>query len=367
MMLNNIFQHALLGCIRSFKKLVDLYPEGLTIRNKMGLVPIDEAACNKRVDTMVGFAEAYPEGLLKIKPCTFDPVTKLVRKKIPKYLFSRLETLLRIRERARNQQRKDALKTTEEKNKAAEEENKDLKKSIESIRMEKKVVERALAEIQATLDQALAEHQFILDGAFAEKQAIRNRALARKKVLPVLDRSSAEQQVILDRVLAEKQVLLDWALTARKGEQALLEGFLFKDPSSVSSIISSDTLKLISKSMDTRLSGVKSRLEPARSPSLSQKILPSLLRDEHVDKEVLIEVIEALHAELLVLDKDCETETNDADAEPVAAVPAAEDTDPVAVAAVSSADIVSEDASPRRRKRARVSPSRSSGGGYLLV
>jgi hypothetical protein len=144
--------------------------------------------------------------------------------------------------------------------------------------------------------------------------------------------------------LAEKQVLLDRALTARKGEQALLEGLLFKDPSSVSSIISSDALKSIAESMHTRLSTVKSRLEPARKPSLSQKTLPYLLTSEHVEKEVLIEVIEALHAELLVLDKDCETETNDADAEPVAAVAA----------------IASEDASPRRKKRARVSPSPSS-------
>jgi hypothetical protein len=240
------------------------------------------------------------------------------------------------REKARNQQWKNALKITEEK-------NKDLKKSIESIRTEKKVVERTLAEKQAILDMASAEKQAILDRASAEKQAIRDRALARKKVL-------------LDGASAEKQVLLDRALTARRGEQALLEGLLFKDPSSVSSIISSDALKPIAESMDTRLSAVKSRLEPTRKPSLSQKTLPYLLKDEQVHKEVLIEVIGALHAELLVLEKDYETETNNADAEPAAAaVPPAEATNPVAVT-ISTADIiVSDDASPRCRKRARVS------------
>jgi hypothetical protein len=106
---------------------------------------------------------------------------------------------------------------------------------------------------------------------------------------------------------AEKQGMLDRALAARKGEQALLEGFLFKDPALISSIMSSETLKSIAVSMDTRLSAVKSKL--AHKPSLSQKTLPSLLRDEKVDKEVLIEVIESLNAELLALDDDnCETE-----------------------------------------------------------
>jgi ankyrin repeat protein len=130
---------------KSFKHMVDLYPEGLKIRTK-GLLPIDVAACNKKVDTMVGLAEEYPEALLRIEQCSFDPVTEFVREKLPKYMFSHLETFLRIRERARDQQRKDTLKTSEEKIKATEEESKDLKKSIASIGMEKKVVERALAE-----------------------------------------------------------------------------------------------------------------------------------------------------------------------------------------------------------------------------
>jgi hypothetical protein len=227
-----------------------LYPEGLKIRNKRGLLPIGEAASNQEGNTMISLANAYPKGLFPLP--SFDPIIELVRSRIPKYMYDELEKLLNMREEARNHQLRDFLKATKKK-------VKDLEKSVDSLKaMEKK--NKHLEESNAALR-------------------------------------------------AEKQGMLDRALAARKGEQALLEGFLFKDPALISSIMSSETLKSIAVSMDTRLSAVKSKL--AHKPSLSQKTLPSLLRDEKVDKEVLIEVIESLNAELLALDDDnCETEAN---------------------------------------------------------
>jgi hypothetical protein len=284
----NLPFHLLRGNRGCCEKVIALYPEGLRIRNKRGLLPIGEAASNQEGNTMISLANAYPKGLFPIP--SFDPITELVRERIPKYMFTELEKLLSIREEARNHQLRDFLKATKKK-------VKDLEESLDSLKaMEKK--NKHLEESNASLR-------------------------------------------------TENQDMLDRSLAARKGEQALLEGFLFKDPALISSIMSSETLKSIAESMDTRLSAVKSKL--ARKPSLSQKTLPSLLRDEQVDKEVLIEVIEALNAELLALDDNCETEANKAAAAPaeegedtvfVATFPRADDTG--GVASATSADIVYE-------------------------